>query len=248
MKAEVDSSYRQSHAGADYGQRYKRTYERGYYHYQWIYLEQPLLEMIFGDLRSAGALRYLDFACGTGRILRVAEDYFSQTTGVDISETMLDVARQTCTRSRIMNIDITLHDLDARFDVITAFRFFLNAEVELRKAAMRAIYAHLTDGGFFVTNIHVNKRSILGFVYRARNWTVGKIIANVEGYGEFRGLLETQGFVIEDVFWYGFLPRTGWHLEWLSKHFMKPVEAMWTRLAFLPKSVAQSFLCVCRKT
>lgn len=247
MTKENNKTYRDSHSSEGYGQRYRRTYEKGYYHYQWIYLERPLIERLFKELVADGAKSYLDFACGTGRILGVAESFFNETTGVDVSESMLTEARNLCNRSSILKMDLTVDYLKETFDIITAFRFFLNAEAELRYEALKAIHSRLRDRGVFIVNIHCNKRSILGYIYRVRNRILKRNTANTEGYEEFKNLLQSNGFKIENVYWYSFLPRTGWYFEWLPKYFMKPVEKIWMKIPCLPKGIAQSFLCVCRK-
>lgn len=205
MTKEKNKTYRDSHSSEGYGQRYRRTYEKGYYHYQWIYLERPLIERLFKELVADGAKSYLDFACGTGRILSVAESFFNETTGVDVSESMLAEARSLCKRSMILNMDLTSDHLPDTFDVITAFRFFLNAEDELRSGALKAISGLLSERGVFLANIHVNRRSILGYVYRVRNRILKKTTANIEGYEEFENLLQSNGFKIENVYWYSFL-------------------------------------------
>ena len=66
--------------------------------------------------------------------------------GVDVSEAML--ARACCPGNvRLQHIDMTRHFLGETFDVVTAFRFFLNAEPLLREQALQAIRNHLTEGG-----------------------------------------------------------------------------------------------------
>jgi len=246
MKGTGESkSYQYSHAADGYGNRYKRTYEKGYYYYQWIYLEKPLLQKIFRDLKSDGAESFLDFACGTGRILKLGQDYFEETTGVDVAETMLDVARKNCTQSHILNTDITVRPMAERYDIISAFRFFLNAEAELRHRVLHSLHDLLNPQGVLVTNIHVNSRSLLGLFYQARN-RFSALTANTEGYPEFRALLDQHGFLIEKVYWYGFLPRTGWYFEWVPKYFMIPLESVYRMIPFL-KEYSQAFICVCRR-
>jgi len=56
-------------------------------------LEQAALRDLIGALKPR---RALDFACGTGRIASFVENAFPELAidGIDISESMLDVARK----------------------------------------------------------------------------------------------------------------------------------------------------------
>lgn len=246
--SEITKAYRESHASEGYGEVYSKTYEKGYYAYQWRYLEKPLLEKVFSKIKDSGAKRYLDFACGTGRILSVGEKYFDETTGVDISGAMLKIAQKNCKKSLLIERDITKEPLVGTFDVITSFRFFLNAEKSLADIILDRLKENLSNDGVLVVNIHVNKSSPLGYAYRFRNALKGNKIANTMGYSEFKIDLENHGFSVEEVVWYSHLPRTGWYLEWVPKYLMIPVEKVFNKLFFLPKKMSQSFLLVCKKT
>lgn len=243
----MESSYRSSHAGPGYGERYSNTYRQGYYHEQWNRLEKPLLQEVFGQLASGGISSCMDFACGTGRILSVAEGFFPRTVGVDVSEEMLKYARQTCQRSELHRRDIIEDPLSESFDMATAFRFFVNAEQQLRESALGAIARGLKPGGVLVANVHVNARSPLGAYYRLRNAVRRGSPVSTLGHTEFSRLLELNGFRVEKTYWYSYLPRVGWHLGWLSRAFMEPVERVARSLAFLSPGWAQSFLIVARK-
>src|SRR6185503_10803829 len=51
--------------------------------------------------------RYLDFACGTGRITQRIEVVASESYGVDVSESMLNSARAKCRRTQFVCADLT---------------------------------------------------------------------------------------------------------------------------------------------
>lgn len=239
--------YRDSHASPDYGQHYKMTYETGFYHEQWERLEKPLLQTVLTEMHDAGHRSCLDFACGTGRITAVLEDIFPSVSGVDVSSTMLDVARQSCTRADFIERDITKDPLSESFDVVTAFRFFLNAQPELRAGALTGIYQSLNDKGRLVMNIHVNSSSVLGLVYRLRNKLKGRVVAKTCSFSEIEMYLHEAGFTIESTYWYSYLPRVGWRMAGVAKVLMLPVERFANWFPLVPRSSAQSFLIVARK-
>jgi len=109
--------------------------------------------------------RALDFACGTGRVLSLLEELVPETVGVDISAPMLEIARKRCAGSRIIEADLTNDPdrVEGRFDVVSTFRFLLNAQPELRAAVLQRLRALLADQGLLVVNFHLNPRSLTGF-------------------------------------------------------------------------------------
>ena len=71
---------------------------------------------------------------------------------------MLEEAQRKLKRTEIIQADITKEDIFAgrEFNLITAFRFFLNAEENLRKDALNTITSLLSEDGYFVFNNHRN--------------------------------------------------------------------------------------------
>jgi predicted TPR repeat methyltransferase len=118
-----------------------------------------LREIVPRLMRGTG--RYLDFACGTGRITSIVAPMVAESIGVDISESMLAAARAKCPDTRFICADIARQALDlGQFDLVTAFRFFGNAEDELRSAALRAVTGLLRSGGHLVINSHRNPQAV----------------------------------------------------------------------------------------
>jgi SAM-dependent methyltransferase len=240
-----NEGYRASHAGAGYGKHYEETYRRGYYADLWTRIESPLLEKLFVQCAAEGRRACLDFACGTGRITALAERYFEECVGVDVSDTMLEVARTKCARAQLVRRDITVEPIGTAFDVITAFRFFLNAEQPLRRAGLRALRSALAPGGRIIINVHVNRTSLLGIAYRFRNWTRQRHIANTLGLEELAEMLREENLHIESVVHYGLLPRVGWRFEWLPRLLMTPIEKVFRSVSLIPRNLAQCFIVVC---
>jgi SAM-dependent methyltransferase len=243
------SSYRDSHNSPGYSQCYERTFEQGYYAHLWREVERPLVSAILADLAGRGATRSLDFACGTGRILQLHLDHFDDVIGNDISAEMLGTAREKCPTSRIVHADLTAsgsdHGIHGR-QVCTAFRFFLNAEPQLRADAAKAIHGCLDPGGHLVANFHVNARSPVGRLYRLRNWMTGRTINNVMSEQDAVTLLSAHGFDVEAVHWYGLWPRFGWRFDRLNRLMIARSEALARRMPSLRRH-AQIFIIVARR-
>ncbi len=119
-------------------------------------MEKAFLEEV---VRERPPRRILDVATGTGRIAGWLKSVVpsASVTGIDISESMLAVARESCpdVEFRVVDLLSELPDL-GQFDLITAFRFFPNADDQLRTHAARTIATLLAPGGRLVFNNHRN--------------------------------------------------------------------------------------------
>ncbi|WP_244571224.1 class I SAM-dependent DNA methyltransferase [Mesorhizobium carmichaelinearum] len=238
------SDYRSSHQTPGYGTDYTKTFCSGYYAALWLRIERPLVEGILRPLGGPGR-SCLDFACGTGRVTTVAGPLFGEVVGVDVSQSMLACARVPG-NVKLVKADLTVAPLSRRFDVVTAFRFFLNAEDTLRRDALSAIHEHLNDGGLLVSNIHMNATSPAGLVCRFLNRFQGRVVRSTLSIHAYRQMLASNGFVVERVIGYGFLPRPGWLLPRLCEMLVGPVDTI-CRRAGVPARFAQNFLVVARR-
>ncbi len=236
--------YRMSHQSAGYGVYYNRTYQSGYYAALWRKIEKPLIENI---LRGIGGpdRKCLDFACGTGRITNIAAPFFGEVVGTDVSESMLACARVP-ENVRLRRVDIIKKHLGETFDVITAFRFFLNAEDALKREALLAIYRHLCDRGWLVCNIHMNASSPVGLAHRIVARIIQRPVQNTLDLDQFTKLLLEAGFAIDDTMAYGYLVRPGRFMPGLCEAMIEPTEKACKALK-IPARFAQNFLVVARK-
>jgi predicted TPR repeat methyltransferase len=110
--------------------------------------EQKILDQVLEGLPIPTAdVAALDFACGSGRVVVYLESRARMVVGVDVSKDMIDVARTRVSTATLICGDIAtgaradfpepLHT--TKYDLITAFRFFTNAEPDLRRSAMLAL-------------------------------------------------------------------------------------------------------------
>jgi SAM-dependent methyltransferase len=148
--------YRTSHitAGEKYHKRFVTQPGRAM---MWELEKQVLRALV--DARSPQ--RILDFACGTGRISSFLEQSFAdlEIHGIDISESMLSIARATAVRANYSRIDSQAARArfgDGSFDMILAFRFFANAQPALRQTIAADLVALLAEKGVLVVNNHRN--------------------------------------------------------------------------------------------
>jgi SAM-dependent methyltransferase len=143
-----------------------------------------------------GQGRYLDFACGTGRITSVVAPLVTNATGVDISESMLAVAKEKCPGTRFICADLTRESPDlGPFDLATSFRFFGNAEDALRRSVLRALARLLRPGGMLIVNNHRNPESIGARLLHSSGIDEGMDLTNVA----FMAMLDEHDFTVEQV-------------------------------------------------
>jgi predicted TPR repeat methyltransferase len=186
---------------------------------------------------------YLDFACGTGRVLSHVEPSFQSSLGLDISDTMLTVARGRVRTATLVQGDATGNPavLDGRrFDFITAFRFFLNAQPSLRDDAMGFVASALEDGDSrLLFNVHGNR-------YSTRALAAAKAAMNGEPLSsmsvrESMDLAARHG--LEVVEWYGIGSYAKVFLRVMPLSIWRRAE----RLAPLPKRFAVYLYFLCRR-
>ncbi|RYH00260.1 MAG: class I SAM-dependent methyltransferase [Alphaproteobacteria bacterium] len=238
------ANYRDSHASENYGGLYNSKYSSGYYYRQWEDVEKKILVESVKRFASREA-EVLDFACGTGRISVVVAQHVGHVMGVDVSGAMLASA------TRAHNVTYLQHDLTGKglgktFDLITSFRFFLNAEQLLREQALAALHAHLKDDGYFIFNVHMNSRSIVGRIISGLSRVTTRFYHKILSESEVRTLLKRAGFEIVEVRYYSFLPRLGGKVGDALSVLMKGVESVANALP-VPRSLGQSFIVVARK-
>jgi SAM-dependent methyltransferase len=236
----LSTSYRESHL--EKGQDYHAKFQ-SYPHRAMLWRkEQAVLEDMMRRLFANRPPAHLDFACGTGRILGLLAPWCRASTGVDISASMLDVARETAPSAELIEADITGNDVlgERRFELVTSFRFFRNAEDQLRLAAFRAMLTHLADDGYLVFNNHESRDALS---QRVRGWlglpAVGKTRAEVHAFTRSLGLEIVEEHAM------GILPMS-------ESRMLRPValaEAAESLAEALPGSaaIAQNVIFVCRR-
>lgn len=209
QEAKLAFDYRTSHTSPGKGVRYDRLYRPGTaLGFYWERFERPYLASLFARLAAARPDgRYLDFACGTGRILDVGADHFRDTTGIDVSETMLEVARRRRPAATILCADVLANPVDVgRFDVITLFRFLVRAG-DLREQVLAWLRGVIRDDGILIVNNHRNAVSVRGLLFRLRSRLHPSAIdQEILSDGEVKAMLARTGFEVIEEYGFGLVP------------------------------------------
>ena len=236
--------YRKSHLNPEKGASYEEHFQSNPYRAMIWQLEQQILDRILARNFKDQEVRLLDFACGTGRITRYLEGRVTEAVGVDLSPSMLRIARANSQRVEIIEADLTNSDVlgDRQFDLITAFRFFPNAQDSLRTAAMNVLVRHLAPTGYLVFNNHKNSRSCLRRLARLLKRADAKD-RDMDPHAVTE-LTKTAGLEISRVYHLGVFPATEGHML-LPEGILRPLERTMSRCRPL-RHFAQNLIYVCR--
>ena len=161
----MDYRERQLHCGEVYDDKIAGSAFDAYMD-QW---EQRHVREIVTKVFPGKIPRYLDFACGTGRLTAIIAPLAVEVVGVDISESMLKKAETKVPSARFIQGDLTAddHGLGA-FDLVTSFRFFGNAPPALRSSVLRAMNPLLRLGGYLLINNHRNPLAVACLLRRVQ--------------------------------------------------------------------------------
>lgn len=197
------NSYRESHKEKSVSKNYDQFFSRRIESKIWSLLVKPVVTAALEKEKNKGAKEYLDFATGTGRVLKCASQIFDSPTAIDISSNMLKEAKARVPNANFHCLDVTRDNTDSigSFDCITLFRFIRNAEPELRVSVLNWLHEHMNDDGLLIVNNHGNSTSTQSLVARLAFW-LPKEARNQLSRDETFSILESCGFEIEE--WKGF--------------------------------------------
>ena len=213
------AKHRKSYAQAFQGERSADRYEHVVYaqgssaSMLWLVEKEILIQSIKEFCQTEiKHIDYLDFACGTGRVVEVVEDLVSTSTAIDVSEHMIGIARTKTHKTTYLCEDITREEyLSYKYDLITCFKFLTNAEDGLRREALSALRSLLRDQeSILIVNGHGNPLSyrLLTLPY---HWGRDKLAGRpFEGYlstPRLNRLLASAGFRVERRIGMGFVPE-----------------------------------------
>lgn len=241
--------YRLSHLSPEKGESYESSFhKKNSRKYVWKWEQEVLLD-ILNKYFDKEPENYLDFACGTGRVIEHVASKVSNATGIDVSESMLQVARnkEALKKATLINLDITKEDnaQSLKYDLITAFRFFLNAQTNLKQEVIQKLSRILADGGIIVFNIHLNKSSILANIIKLYQFSKGTSRSNMVSYAEVEKLVNSAGLKIIKTYHYGVIPIIR-ESPGLPYEFFDRIERVFSKTSF-SRPFSQNIIYVCSK-
>ncbi len=115
------------------------------------------LHQLFGNR----GLHHLDLACGSGPHVRHFIDAGFASSGLDLNQPMLDMARQRCPEAQFSLQDMRSFEVAEAQDLITCFLYSLHYSGDLDglSACLQRVHAALNPAGLFCFNA-VDKTTI----------------------------------------------------------------------------------------
>jgi SAM-dependent methyltransferase len=196
-------SYRDSHVGEGTGSRYDAMHAGKVDSLIWDYFVKDHLTDAFRRCQALGKTRYLDFACGTGRVLKLGSAFFADSVGIDISADMLAIAQERVPRATLHCLDVTRSAAlaDEFFDCVTLFRFILNAEPTLRREVLQWLASHMRPGALLIGNNHMETLSFSGVLTLTARTLWGSQRNHLSRQATEK-MLHEAGFEVEE--WHGY--------------------------------------------
>ena len=246
---------RQEMSGESYDRSLANRFELSIYQ-----MEHAILKDIFYRLRSSDPeTAYLDYACGTGRIITLFGGLIRTKVGVDTSAGQLAIARQKAPDAEFLEGNVvTDPDLlgSRRFNLITAFRLLLNLEPQNRAPILRALADRLTQDGYLVVDNHMNRYSVLGLAALFANKVLRmpkkpvfppgrRGIISTMSQSEMQKVLTDAGLEAVEVHRIFVLPGHN-RLQLLPTRWLVPVETLFSRVPGLNR-LAKNQIYVCRR-
>ena len=131
----------------DYSKYYDLLYKEKNYTDEVQYINEII------KLNCPNSKSILDIGCGTGKHASLLQKLGYNIDGIDLSETMLDIAKSKF--GQIINFyngDIRNFDLINKYDVIISLFHVLSYQVKNQdlEAAFKSVHKHLKEGGYFI--------------------------------------------------------------------------------------------------
>jgi SAM-dependent methyltransferase len=196
QKSNVTLDYRNSHLTK--GSTYNDALESNPWDSYMTRMETRIITSILSNIGSIS--KSLDFACGTGRLTKTIENFSDQSFAIDVSQSMVDQAKKDCKKTTFIIGDITKDKIDIDpVNLITSFRFFGNAQDELRISVLKALNQYLDKDGYLVINNHRNPWAISSISLRLAGINDGTDL----NYFKLKSLLQNCGFTIKNTYGIG---------------------------------------------
>ena len=142
---------------------YSSAFCRVYNEFGWNYFPRAFGEQLLKWLEVNGvqAKTCLDLGCGTGILCETLLEGGIQASGMDLSEGMIAIARESCPQIHYDVADMITYRPDMRFDLVTCTGDALNHIIDLEnvRRIFENVHGYLNRGGYFIFDI-LNEKEV----------------------------------------------------------------------------------------
>ena len=142
---------------------YSDVFCRVYNEFGWNYYPEAFGTELLQYLRDKEipVRSALDLACGTGVLCRILKDGGIRSRGMDLSEGMIAIARESKPELHYDVANMITYRPDRKFDLVTCTGDALNHIIDLDdiEEIFRNVHAYLSDGGYFIFDI-LNEKEV----------------------------------------------------------------------------------------
>ena len=136
---------------------YSDVFCKVYNEFGWNYYPEAFGEQLLLWLREheISPKTSLDLACGTGVLCEILHSNGIAASGMDFSQGMIHIARESCPEIPYDVADMTTYRPEKQFDLVTCTGDALNHIMALSdvEQIFRNVYGYLAPGGYFIFDI-----------------------------------------------------------------------------------------------
>ena len=136
---------------------YSEAFCKVYNEFGWNYFPEAFGEQLLLWLKQnqVKVKTSLDLGCGTGVLCEILHAHGMESSGMDFSEGMIEIARKRHPDISYEVADMVTYRPDKKFDLVTCTGDALNHIMDLNDVnqIFRNIYGYLNDGGYFIFDL-----------------------------------------------------------------------------------------------
>ena len=145
---------------------YSNAFCKVYNEFGWNYFPEAFGEQLLEWIRQnrVKVQTSLDLGCGTGILCEILHNHGIKASGMDFSEGMIEIARNSNPDIEYEVADMVTYRPDKKFDLVTCTGDALNHIIAMENVGriFENVYGYLSDGGYFIFDILNEKEVALG--------------------------------------------------------------------------------------
>lgn len=142
---------------------YSQNFCKIYNEFGWNYFPEAFGEqlLLWLSKNQVTVKTSLDLACGTGVLCEILHAHGIQASGMDFSEGMIEIARESNPEIHYEVADMIQYRPEQKFDLVTCTGDALNHIMRLEdvERIFQNVYSYLAEGGYFIFDLLSEKET-----------------------------------------------------------------------------------------